>query len=447
MTDHQNRSKLFGCNIHGFIRVSAIALRIIDTPEFQRLKSIKQLALCIFVYPAATHTRFEHSIGVYHLAGKVIDRLKQIEPNRIYDIKELGMSTTLTDKIAECIKIAGLCHDIGHGPFSHVFDDILLATSTSLHKHHETRSCLITELICKRELAATLSNKDISFIKSLICPQPHHTGVLYQIVANYLNGIDVDKFDYLARDTRNLNLENGFNSSRLINELLIDQNGNICYPKHCSLDVYEMFHTRYMMHKKVYTHKTVKLVELMVAELIHQIDPIIGLTRSIDNMNDFCRFTDDSIFAWIRLIIDPIPAIKLQIDPVVVKKVTKLYSSLMTRKLYRLVTEINTNAVEHLSQFIDLIMKKYPHIFRYNHFQIVKITIGFVSGNKPDPFKHIYFYDNREPSVSFTLDKTHISGLINNNIQEVRTYLVCKKRSSYQLVWSAYKAYDTAAKL
>src|SRR5208337_4031393 len=113
---------------------------------------------------------------------------------------------------------------------------------------------------------------------------------------NPLNGIDVDKFDYLARDSQNLGLENGFNPKRLINELVVDDHDNIAYPKHCSLDVFEMFHSRYIMHKKVYSHKTVKLLEVMLSDLFLKVDPIFKISESINDMNKFCQLTDDTIF-------------------------------------------------------------------------------------------------------------------------------------------------------
>ena len=70
-------SKLFGCNVHDAFRIGPMALKIINTPEFQRMRGIKQLGLCHHVYPAATHTRFEHSLGVYYLAGKMLEKILQ----------------------------------------------------------------------------------------------------------------------------------------------------------------------------------------------------------------------------------------------------------------------------------------------------------------------------------------------------------------------------------
>jgi len=197
----------------------------------------------------------------------MLDKIQQQYPDKEYMIPDLDSNPVkLNPLIVECIKIGGLCHDIGHGPYSHVFDKVILKNSTHENCNHESRSCLITEIICKRELSSEIDDRHIAFIKSIINPKEHHRGALYQIVANYLNGIDVDKFDYLARDSKNLGVHTSFNAERLINEFIIDQNDNIAYPKHCSYDIYELFHGRYMMHKKVYSHKTVKLIEVMFRE-------------------------------------------------------------------------------------------------------------------------------------------------------------------------------------
>lgn len=436
-------SKLIGCNIHGSIRVSPMALKIINTPEFQRMRSIKQLGLCHHIYPAATHTRFEHSIGVYHLAGKFLEKIQQQYPKKTYNIPELGGRKRLTNIIAECIKIAALCHDIGHGPFSHIFDDILLKYSTHPNREHETRSCLITEILCKRELASELSNEHIEFIKSIINPQHYHMGVLYQIVSNHLNGIDVDKFDYLERDAKNLGLKANFDSNRLINEFIIDSNNNIAYPKHCSVDIFEMFHSRYMMHKKVYNHKTVKLVESMLADLFIKIDPIFKISESINNMDTFCKLTDDTIFHYIQLIMAPPPFIKINLDNKQfdhIKKASQIYQNIISRNLYQQISEMNGDEEEYLQDFIKYLLENYDNMDSED-FEVIKTTIGFVSGNKPDPFTTIYFYDKKENNKSFVLDKSYISGLINNNIQETKTHLVCKKRSIQQLVSEEFNNY------
>lgn len=439
-----NYSKLIGCSIHGAIRVEPMALKIINTPEFQRMRFIKQLGMCYQVYPAATHTRFEHSIGVYHLAGRILEKIQQKYPDKEYYILELGKTQKLTDKIIECIKIAALCHDIGHGPFSHIFDDILLKDMDHPNKDHEIRSCLIVEMLCQRELKLELEY--INFIKSIISPEKHHTGVLYQIVANQLNGIDVDKFDYLIRDAKHLGLQIGFDPNRLINEFIIDADNNIAYPKHCSVNVFEMFYGRYMMHKKVYSHKTVKLVESMLSDLYIKIDPIFKISESVKDMNKFCELVDDTIFHYIDIIMNPPPFLKtdLTVDQYsAISEAYKIYHRVHCRNLYQQVVEINEDAEEYFETFLKDFIVKNPNTSR-NDFDISKTKVGFVSGNKPDPFQNIFFYDKKENNSSFRLDKSYISSLINNNIQETHTYLICKKRELTAIVQSAYKNYALA---
>ena len=422
-----NYSKLFGCRIYGSIRVNPMALKIINTPEFQRMRDIKQLALCYHVYPAATHTRFEHSIGVYHLVGRMLDKIKYEYPDKTYDIPELG-TTILSDKIIECIKIAGLCHDIGHGPFSHVFDSILLRDSKHPNKEHETRSCLITEILCKRELPE-LDDNHINFIQSIIHPDENHTGVLYQIVANQLNGIDVDKFDYLIRDAKSLGLEVGFDANRLINEFIIDSNNNIAFPKHSSTNIYELFHGRYMMHKKVYSHKTVKLIESMLSDIFIKVDPIFKISESINDMNLFCKLTDETIVHYLQLITYPPSFIRIELSEqeyTAVNEAYKIYQRILSRNLYQQVIEYPGDKKLFLEKFVKHICGKASLL--ESDFEIYNTKIGFVNTNKLDPFQHIYFYNRKEDNNSFTIDKTSISGLMNDNMREEHTHLLYKKR-------------------
>jgi HD superfamily phosphohydrolase len=439
MTDSPQYSKLIMCNIHGPVRIDPLSLRIINTPEFQRMREIKQLGLCYLVYPTATHTRFEHSIGVYHLAGKVLEKIKQLYPNRIFFVPELG-PTVLTDKVIFCIKIAALCHDLGHGPFSHVFDNILLKNISHPNKHHEVRSCLITEMLCKRELSDELSIQEIEFIKSIIHPSDHHVGALYQIVANHRNGIDIDKFDYLLRDTKNLNTYSNFNFDRLMDEFIIDHNDNIVYPKHCSIDVYELFHTRYIMHKKIYTHKTVILVESMINDMFIKIDPVFRFSKFIDDMSLFCQLTDSSFISYIKNTISPYPFFSINLsdnEMLAISDAYHIYLNILHRKLYKQIIEIhdeNNNIKNELEMFVDYLIRKHPNLNR-NKFQIIKTKVGFIDNKKVNPFDHIFFYDKKENGHIFKANETHIANLINNKHNEIVWRLVYKDSNlSHQIL-------------
>ena len=104
--------KYINDSIHGHIKLDTSTLRFVDTEQFQRLRDLKQLGSSYLVFPGAAHNRFEHSLGVCHLAGQLVERFRSEQPD-----------LEITERDVDCIKVAGLCHDLGHGPFSHVFDN------------------------------------------------------------------------------------------------------------------------------------------------------------------------------------------------------------------------------------------------------------------------------------------------------------------------------------
>lgn len=189
--------------IHGHIICEPPLVAIIDTPEFQRLRDLKQLGCTIWVYPGASHSRFEHCLGVSHLAGVMVEHLMLLDNNR-FNIDE-------RDRL--CVKIAGLCHDLGHGPFSHMFERFVNRVREQEgkpHWEHEMASIQLFDHLLhvnRVDLSAygLQLPEDTNFIKLLIMglrPEaewPNNLGrppekrFLLDIVANKRNGIDVDK--------------------------------------------------------------------------------------------------------------------------------------------------------------------------------------------------------------------------------------------------------------
>jgi HD superfamily phosphohydrolase len=288
-------SKLIFDNIHQYIHISPIAKMIIDSVPFQRMRHIQQLGVASYVFPSAKHTRFEHSIGVYYLAGRLLE-----------NIKKNSTDLELSDRTIELVKIGGLCHDIGHGIYSHVFDNLILndVDDTNENKTHEIRSCKLVEYIINKyvnNINMFIEPSEIKFIQDIINPSKNNTGYIYQIVSNNLNGIDVDKFDYIIRDSYNIGIKNNFDCSRILDEVKVIDD-KICYPKQTYFHLCNLFTTRYYLHKQIYTHKTIIAIEYMIYDIIKLLEPHLGLTESINDFDEFVKYTDEYIINYLNFV-------------------------------------------------------------------------------------------------------------------------------------------------
>ncbi len=264
--------------IHGNIQVDEVAKKIIDTPEFQRLRNIKQLGCCNYVFPSAVHTRFEHSIGVYYLAKKYISILNTDEQ--------------FTEKDEKCIVIGALIHDLGHGPYSHLFDELI-----PKDKNHEYRSIeLLKHMNQKYNLEIT--DDEISMIYMIIKPNYNEIKekkYLYQIVTN-ANGIDVDRFDYIMRDIKMTGLNYGIEYERIMNHSYIKDN-EIIYSEKVQMNIEDFYRIRFIMYKDVYNHHTVRAIEYMMKEYIRLLDIYIGISEifEFNEWEKFIKLTDSIV--------------------------------------------------------------------------------------------------------------------------------------------------------
>lgn len=286
VSKQDGRSKLLNDPIHGYITLEPEILKIIDTPQFQRLRDLKQLGCCYLVFPGASHNRFEHSIGVSYLAGALLQQLRTNQP-------ELN----ITDRDILLVKIAGLCHDLGHGPFSHVFDNEFIprARPDVNWSHEDASIMMLNALIEENKLDFTQEEKQ--FLYELINPYHFPTQVypekafLYDIVANARNSIDVDKFDYLARDCANIGMKTSYDFARLMKNCKVINN-EICYHAKEVYNVYEMFHTRYSLFKQVYSHRVSKAIEYMITDVLLLADPVLKISHAIDDPKKYVNLTD-----------------------------------------------------------------------------------------------------------------------------------------------------------
>ena len=335
--------------IHGNISLCSTAKKIIDTIEFQRLRDIKQLGCCYLVFPCAVHTRFEHSLGVYHLAKNYVDILNVD-----------GKYFTEREKL--CISIGGLIHDIGHGPYSHLFDDIV-----PKEKNHEYRSGIILKRM-NQKYDIGFSNDEIAFILEVI--NPLKDGYKYQIISNK-NGIDVDRFDYLMRDIHMTGLNYGIEFQRIMNySKIID--GEIKYSDKVKTNIEDFFHIRFIMYREVYNHRKVRSLEHMMKEYLRLVESHINLNGIVgsDDIDKFMELNDTIIN---------------------LKGVCDLASQLVlrmkTRKIYKIIGEvelkdnetsfIKDTFVDHEKVVKDIITIRYYGVLPCEYFsndKYIKIT-------------------------------------------------------------------------
>lgn len=349
------RPKVIQDRVHDQMTFHPAIVQIIDTPQFQRLRELHQLGNCRHLFPGATHTRFEHSLGVAHLAMKM---LKQIQANHV----EEGPALDCTPQDILCVGIAGLCHDLGHGPLSHMFEHFVNACrksrgelSTKGKWRHEDASVQMLEyLIVENRLDFAqfgLEKTDLTFVGQLIqglepkADWPFGNGrtaskrYLFDIVANKRNGIDVDKLDYFARDSLSclgklpeLHVDRLFNCARVVN---CDGEMQICFEEKVALTLGELFQLRVRLHKFVYQHRVVKVMDQMAHDALIAAEGAFKLTdtkgksysisQTVESMEVYTKTGD-----WI------LNALYASNDPALAES-RNIIHKLKTRQLYRMV--------------------------------------------------------------------------------------------------------------
>ncbi|KAF9558393.1 HD-domain/PDEase-like protein [Agrocybe pediades] len=270
--------------IHDYIPISKSLARFIDTKQFQRLRNIKQLGTSSYVWPSACHTRFEHCLGVAFLARQMATHLQKSQPK-----------LQITDRDVDCVEIAGLCHDLGHGPWSHVWDGMFIPRVIKDRKwRHEDGSEMMFDALVK-DHKINISEEDQKFVKALIAGEhsrtPHEKPFLFDIVANKRNGLDVDKFDYIHRDSQVIGEPIHLSLVRLVNSARVLDN-QICYNIKDANHIYDICVARFKLHKTFYNHKTAKAIEYMIIDALIAADPYLKISGRIWDPKKFLYLTD-----------------------------------------------------------------------------------------------------------------------------------------------------------
>jgi len=287
--------------VHNIIALSlsqpddALLVRLINTPEFQRLRHIKQLGLALYTFQGAEHSRFTHSLGVMHVMTRVLDHL--------------GKRYSISEEARVVARVAAMLHDLGHGPFSHVIEKVLKQN----HERWTTRIIADTQTEVHRQLSAF----DASLPGKIIAAIEHHyrPAFIGDLVSSQL---DVDRFDYLLRDSLMTGAKYGnYDLEWIIHALEIDQqNERIYVAANGRYAVEGYLQARFYMFRQVYFHRSLRsaeavmmsilrrAVELMLAGKLKFVvqDSVMErvLRKEILTTSEYLRFDDHDVMFHIK---------------------------------------------------------------------------------------------------------------------------------------------------
>jgi uncharacterized protein len=247
------KRKIINDPVYGFITINhPLIFDIIAHPYYQRLRRIKQMAMAQLVYPGAVHTRLHHSLGAYHLMG-----------NAVNELRSKGIDITSEEEIA--VKAAILLHDVGHGPFSHALEQVVVQGV-----HHEQLSLQIMEKM-NRDLNGQLS------LAIAIFTDQYHKPFLHQLISGQL---DVDRMDYLSRDSFFCGVSEGVIGYDRILKMLMVHDGQLMIEEKGIYSVEKFLVARRQMYWQVYLHKTVLAAERMLVKILERVREIYQPTDS-----------------------------------------------------------------------------------------------------------------------------------------------------------------------
>jgi HD superfamily phosphohydrolase len=294
--------------IHTFISLRTDERKVVDSRPFQRLRHIHQLALTYLVYPGATHKRFEHSLGVMHLASQIFDVVTAAE--NIFDesVRQIIPDEEAKRYWKSVLRVAALCHDLGHLPFSHAAEDKLLPEGFD----HErlTKNIIASEEMQEiwKSMTPPLRTDDI--IKLAIGPKkaaPLELDIWESILAEIIVGdaFGADRVDYLLRDSYHAGVQYGkFDHSRLINTLRIlplsyeDTDEPALGLESGGLESSEgLMIARYFMYKQVYLHSIRRVYDIHLCDFLQG---WLSGGRFPVNTEKHLKITDAEVLAGIR---------------------------------------------------------------------------------------------------------------------------------------------------
>jgi len=266
--------------VHGYVYITEAEKQLIDSYPVQRLHRLRQLAGSEFVYSGANHTRFEHSIGVMYLAGKLTENQ--------------NLSQLLSEEEIQIVRMASLLHDVGHGPFSHVFEHLLVKF---LNKTHEDMTRWIIQKSELRDIISGLGY-DADAIGKLAVGELRRRGKAFldQIIQS---AVDVDKLDFVVRDTYHTGAEYGYvDVFRLIHMLdVLGENLAVDVGALSALESFVL--ARLESFRSIYFHRVGRAAQIMLATAMEEAKDELGLV-DFDSPEDYLALNDYTVWTMLK---------------------------------------------------------------------------------------------------------------------------------------------------
>ena len=297
-----SETKVLKDPVHSYIHINyEVVWNCLDSKEFQRLRRIRQLGGDFQVYPTAEHSRFSHSLGVYEIVRRMVT-----------EIKSLSVELSEYDKI--CVMLAGLLHDVGHGPFSHAFEHV------TKHSHEDYTAKIILGETELNQVLAEVSPRLPEDIVSII-EHDHPNDILNQIISGQL---DADRMDYLLRDSYFSATSYGqFDLERILRTMRvrkIDENKKALVVKYTGIhSVEDYIMARYQMYWQVYYHPVARSYEAVFIQLFNRLKDIFKenkeyfsdmkvlipfLEKSVVSVEEYFKLDENSLLYCCSLIQD-----------------------------------------------------------------------------------------------------------------------------------------------
>lgn len=290
----------FRCPIHGFIEIDDWERDIIAQPAFQRLRRIRQLAWTDYIYPGAMHTRFEHSLGVMHVATRLFDAIRTRSGEVIKEAFQYD--DTGLDRSRRIVRLAALLHDVGHGPFSHAAEDLMPLKPDDKRFKHEAYSAAIVrgplrEVIDDHPKNTANYGIKAEDVASILENSTKAAGMLFwrELLDSQL---DADRMDYLLRDSYHMGVEYGrYDLNRLVNTICAvpgveDRGPRIGVTEGGWHAAESLVLARYYMFTQVYFHKTRAAYDHHIAETLKSLLPNGVFPKPTNGVEKYLEWDD-----------------------------------------------------------------------------------------------------------------------------------------------------------